>query len=143
CLQRALRSRFRQQLTPSVRQQTLQEGTHMTSKCKIEVGAAMLEAAIYGAGDTVVLLPGGGCSIRYFDAFARRLTEVGFRAVAINPRGVGESTGPLAGLTLHDLAADVAGVIQALDGSPAHVLGLAFRNRLARCLPTAHPALVR
>jgi pimeloyl-ACP methyl ester carboxylesterase len=115
----------------------------MISTCKVEVGEAIFEAVIYGVGDTVVLLPGGGCSSRYFDTFARGLAEAGFRAVAVNPRGIGGSTGPLEGITLHDLAADIAGVIAALDGAPAHVLGLAFGNRVARCLATDRPALVR
>jgi len=44
---------------------------------------------------------------------------------------------------LHDLAADVAGVLEALDCGPAHLVGHAFGNRVARCLAADRPSLVR
>jgi pimeloyl-ACP methyl ester carboxylesterase len=70
------------------------------------------------------------------------LAEAGYRAVAVNPRGVGKSTGPLEGRTLHHLTADIAGVIAALADTPVHVLGHAFGNRVARCLAADRPDLV-
>ena len=109
----------------------------------VEIGNAVLESAIYGAGDAVILLPGGGCSVSYFEPLAQTLATAGFRAVAINPRGVSASTGPLEGLTLHHLAADIAGVIEALEETSVHVLGHAFGNRIARCLATDRPDLAR
>lgn len=115
----------------------------MQSKGKVEVGEAMIEFLDDGSGDTVVLIPGGGLDASYFDNFARRLAHAGFRAVAVNPRGAGESTGPLEGITLHTFAADVAGVIEALNCGPVHVLGHAFGNRVARCLAADRPDLVR
>src|SRR5262249_61720253 len=95
----------------------------MTSTCKVAVGEAMLELAICGAGDTVVLLPAGTYTINYLASFAQRLAEAGFRAVAVNWRGIGESTGPLEGLTLHHLAADIAGVVETLAAAPAPIRG--------------------
>jgi len=106
----------------------------MKSQRMVEVGEAVLESVIYGAGDTVILLPGGGCSVSYFDPFAQTLAAAGFRTVAVNPRGVSASTGSLQGCTLHHLAADIAGVIEALADASVHVLGHAFGNRIARCL---------
>ncbi len=79
----------------------------------------------------------------YFDDFARVLAHAGFRAVAVNPRGAGESAGPMEGLTLHHFAADIAGVIETFHCAPAHVLGHAFGNRVARCLAVDRPELVR
>jgi pimeloyl-ACP methyl ester carboxylesterase len=90
-----------------------------------------------------VLLANGGCSTSYFDRLGQHLASMGLQIVAINMRGVGNSQGPLEGITLHDLAADVAGVIKALECGPAHVLGHAFGNRIARCLAADHPGLVR
>jgi pimeloyl-ACP methyl ester carboxylesterase len=115
----------------------------MQSKGKVNVGEAMIEFLDDGSGDMVVLIPGGGLDASYFDHFARRLAQAGFRAVAVNPRGAGESTGSLEGITLHTLAADVAGVIEALTGGAVHVLGHAFGNRVARCLAADRPDLVR
>ncbi len=37
----------------------------------------------------------------------------------------------LDGITVHDLAADVAGVLEAMDCGPAHLVGHAFGNRIA------------
>jgi pimeloyl-ACP methyl ester carboxylesterase len=115
----------------------------MQSTCTVEVGAARFEAAIYGAGDTVILLPAGSHHIGYLAPLAQQLAVAGFRAVAINFRGVGASTGPLDGLTLHHLAADIAGVIEALTAAPAHIVDHAFGNRVARCLAADRPDLVR
>ena len=109
----------------------------------VEVGEASLECTLYGSGDPLILLANAGCSTSYFDHFGRQLTSAGLQIVAINMRGVGSSQGPLEGVTLHDLASDVAGVIEALDCAPAHVLGHAFGNRVARCLAADRPALVR
>jgi pimeloyl-ACP methyl ester carboxylesterase len=109
----------------------------------VEVGEARLEYTLYGSGDTLVLLANGGCSTSYFDYFGQHLAATGLQIVAINMRGVGRSRGPLEGVTLHDLAADVAGVIEALECGPAHVLGHAFGNRIARCLAADYPTLVR
>jgi pimeloyl-ACP methyl ester carboxylesterase len=110
---------------------------------KVAVGEAILEYSMGGSGEPVVLLPTAGCSISYFAPFARVLADAAFQTIAINLRGVGESTGPLDGMTLHDLAADVAGVIEALGCAPVHVLGHAFGNRVARCLAADRPDLIR
>jgi pimeloyl-ACP methyl ester carboxylesterase len=63
--------------------------------------------------------------------------------IAINMRSVGASRGPLGNATLHDLASDIAGVLEALKCGPVHVLGHAFGNRIARCLAADRPAMVR
>jgi pimeloyl-ACP methyl ester carboxylesterase len=49
----------------------------------------------------------------------------------------------LDGTTLHDLAGDVVGVIEAIGCGPAHLVGHAFGNRIARCLAVDRPSLVR
>jgi pimeloyl-ACP methyl ester carboxylesterase len=115
----------------------------MSSTRLVMVGDAVLEAVIEGAGAAVVLLPAGGAHVSYLAPLAQRLTAAGFRTVAVNFRGVGTSTGTLDGLTLHHLAADVAGVIEALAAGPAHIVGHAFGNRVARCLATDRPDRVR
>ena len=106
-------------------------------------GAAVTEYGVLGDGPPVVMLPGrGGEGTEQFEGLGRALADTGFTAVAVNLRGVGRSSGPLAGLSLHDLAHDVATVIHAV-GSPAHVVGRALGNRLARCVAVDFPAIVR
>src|ERR1700731_2646818 len=109
----------------------------------IEVSGATLECTLYGSGPPVVLLANAGCSTGYFADLASKLARAGFQSIAIDMRGVGESRGSLDDATLHDLAADVAGVIEALDCGPAHLVGHAFGNRIAQCLAADRPSLVR
>ena len=107
----------------------------------VDVGAARLECTVYGSGDPLVVLANAGCSTGYLERFGERLP--GSQIIAINMRGVGGSRGSLDGATLHDLAGDVAGVIKAIGCGPAHLIGHAFGNRIARCLAVISQPLVR
>ena len=110
---------------------------------QIAVGTATLSVDLCGTGEAVVLLPSGARGAQDFADLMVALAMAGFYAIAVNPRGIDGSTGPLTGITLHDLAADVAGIIEALDAAPAHIVGHALGNRIARCLATDHPKLVK
>ncbi|HEX8106584.1 MAG TPA: alpha/beta fold hydrolase, partial [Kofleriaceae bacterium] len=66
-----------------------------------------------------------------------------FRTALVSPRGVGGSSPARSGLSLHDYARDLAQVIEALAGQPAHAIGHAFGNRVVRCLARDRPELVR
>ncbi len=109
----------------------------------IEVSGATLECTLYGSGTPVVLLANAGCCSGYLDDLACVLAAGGLQALCVNMRGTGESRGSLDGITLHDLAADVAGALEALDCGPAHLVGHAFGNRVARCLAVDRPSLAR
>jgi len=102
-----------------------------------------LEVLAQGAGHPVVLLPSLGRGAADFDAIAGHLAQAGFRVLRPQPRGIGKSTGPWQDVTLEDLAADIASVIEHNGGAPAFVVGHAFGNRVARMLATARPELVR
>lgn len=93
------------------------------------------------SGPKVVLIPSLGRGRRDFDALVRRLVDAGYRPVALDLPGVGGRADLEEGATLHDLADDVAGVIDTV-GAPAHVVGHAFGSRIARCLAVDHPASV-
>lgn len=101
-----------------------------------------IEVRMAGAGPTLVLLPGLGRSGHDLDAFAERLVAAGYRTLLPEPRGMNGSTGSLDGITLHDLARDIAAVIEALADGSAVVIGHAFGNRVARCLAADRPELV-
>jgi len=53
------------------------------------------------------------------------------------------SKGPLANITLHDLARDVATVIEQENAGPAVIVGHAYGNWVARMTAVDHPRLVR
>jgi len=110
---------------------------------QIRRNGIVVEFGIAGAGPAVVMLPGrGGAGTEQFGALGQALATAGYRAVAVNPRGVGGSRGPLEELTLHDLAGDVAAVIASVGGT-AHLVGRALGNRIARCAAADHPQVVR
>lgn len=103
----------------------------------------MIEFGTLGDGPPVLLLPGrGGAGTEQFSELGGALAAAGYRAIAINPRGVGLSRGPLEGLTLHDLARDVAAVTDVVGG-PVHVVGRALGNRIARCFAADYPLIVK
>lgn len=92
---------------------------------------------------TLVLLPSSSRDSEDFDDLAARFSAHGLRVLRPQPRGMGASTGPMSGLTLHDYARDVAAVIEQLGSGPAFVLGHAFGQWVARCLAADHPRRVR
>ena len=96
-----------------------------------------------GQGEAIILLPGANLSVGYLDGLAEALADAGYRVVRINFRGAGKSVGAEAGVTLHTLAADTAGVIEALKLGPSNIVGHAFGNRVARQLAADRPDLVR
>ena len=99
--------------------------------------------AVDGTGPVVLMIPSLGRGASDFDDLGRRLVSAGFTAVRPDPRGIGGSTGPMDGLTLHDLAADAAAVIEALGDQPVIVVGHAFGQRVGRTLAADRPDLVR
>ncbi len=109
----------------------------------VESGGARLRVFACGQGPPLVLLPGIGRPPADLAAFAGLLVQAGYRALLPEPRGIGQSNGPLEGITLHELAADVAAAMDADSASGAVVIGHAFGNRVARALAVDRPDLVR
>jgi len=104
---------------------------------------ARIETIAEGRGPCVVILPSRGRGADDYDEVARRAAAAGYRVLRPQPRGIGGSTGPMKGLTLHDLARDVAAVIEHERAGPAVVVGHAFGNWVARMTAADHPELVR
>jgi pimeloyl-ACP methyl ester carboxylesterase len=102
-----------------------------------------LEVLAEGSGPLVVMLPSRGRGAEDFDGIASRVSEAGFRVVRPQPRGAGESRGPMQSLTLHDLAHDVAAVIRHEGDGPAILVGHAFGSWIARMTAVDYPKLVR
>ena len=103
-----------------------------------------IETYINGEGPALVVLPSyGRDGGEDFDNITKRVVQAGWKVLRPQPRGVGGSNGPMAGVTLHDLANDVAGVIRELGNGRAVLLGHAFGHILSRMVATDHPELVR
>lgn len=95
-----------------------------------------------GSGPAILMIPSLGRGAHDFDDLAGRVSAAGFRVIRIQPRGVDGSTGPMRGLTFHDLAADVAHVIRSAGVGRAVVLGHDDGNRIARATAAYYPDLV-
>ncbi|HUC05594.1 MAG TPA: alpha/beta hydrolase [Acidimicrobiales bacterium] len=108
----------------------------------LEGPAGTLEVHVYGERPTVVMLASLGRGAEDFTDLASRVADDGFGVLVPQPRGVGRSAGPLDGVTMADLADDVAAIIRALSEGPVAVIGHAFGNRVARMVATTHPDLV-
>jgi pimeloyl-ACP methyl ester carboxylesterase len=102
-----------------------------------------LEVLTEGRGPLIVMLPSRGRAAEDFDTIAAELAKAGFRVLRPQPRGAGDSIGPMKGLSLHDLARDVAAVIRREGSGPAVIVGHAFGSWVARMTAVDFPPLVR
>jgi pimeloyl-ACP methyl ester carboxylesterase len=96
-----------------------------------------------GSGAPVVLLPGRGRDSEDFDELAAGIAKAGYRVLRPQPRGAGQSTGPMQNLTLHDFARDIAAVIRHEGNLPAVIVGHAYGSWIARMTAVDTPELVR
>ena len=102
-----------------------------------------LEVLVAGSGSDVVLVPSAMRGASDFAHLQAALTEAGYRSLAINPRGAGRSAGPLDGLTLQDIADDIALVVTKLCDGPAHLVGHALGNVCVRAAASFRPEIAR
>jgi pimeloyl-ACP methyl ester carboxylesterase len=94
----------------------------------------------FGEGDEIVICAAGnGRPAAQFDEAAAQLADTGFRVVTFNYRGIGRSTGPLDGITLHDFANDVWTIADSLECASVHLLGKAYGNRVLRAASSDRP----
>ncbi|HEV2363879.1 MAG TPA: alpha/beta hydrolase [Caulobacteraceae bacterium] len=113
-------------------------------------------------GEAVLLIMGlGGQMTRWPPAMIEALTGRGFRVVSFDNRDVGlsaklEAAGPPdipavleamargakppVAYTLHDMAADAAGVLEALGIARAHIVGASMGGMIAQLVAADHPA---
>ena len=98
-----------------------------------------LTADVQGVGSLIVYHPSFARWGRDLAPVRDALVEAGHRVAMFDPRGVGESTGPLEGVTMHNLAADLLRVARSLGSPPYRFIGHAFGNRVARCAAADAP----
>jgi pimeloyl-ACP methyl ester carboxylesterase len=106
----------------------------------VRSGNANIQVFVQGSGPTVVILPSygrdGGDDYNFF---AESLVDAGYLVLRPQPRGTFESSGPMVNVTLQDLAADVAAVIDTLGGGRAIVIGHAFGTFLTKVSSVLYP----
>jgi pimeloyl-ACP methyl ester carboxylesterase len=109
----------------------------------VRYGKVTIEVIAEGRGPLIVMLPSLGRDSEEFDPAAARIASAGFRVLRPQPRGYGRSVGPMEKLTLHDLAKDVAAVIQQENSGAAILAGHAFGHFVAKMTAVDFPKLVR
>ncbi len=113
-----------------------------STELTVAVPGATLVATSWGAGEPVVALPGRGMDTTWFAAVAPRIAASGYRVIAINPRGIGGSTGRLEAIDLDSFVADTVAAMDAMGLPRVHLLGWALGNRVSRAVAVAHPQRV-
>jgi pimeloyl-ACP methyl ester carboxylesterase len=109
----------------------------------ISANGIRLHVAECGAGPLVVLLHGFP---EFWWSWRHQLVDLaaqGYRAVAVDLRGYGDSDKPPRGYDLWTLAGDVAGLIRALGEPRAHVVGNGWGGLIGWTVSALHPRLVR
>ena len=109
----------------------------------VRYGDVQIEVVSEGEGPAVVLLPSLARDSDDYDQVAEGLAATGFRVLRPKPRGIGRSIGPMANITLHDFARDIAEVIERLGKGHAVIVGHAYGNWVARMTAADQPNLVR
>ena len=95
-----------------------------------------------GSGEPLILLMGLGAPGSLWEDHAAAY-EQHFRCILVDNRGAGESDKPAGPYTTRAMAADTAGLMDALDIECARVAGLSMGSAIAQELALAHPERVR
>jgi len=109
----------------------------------VSANGIRLHIAECGSGPLVLLLHGFP---EFWGAWRQQLTalaDAGYRAVAVDLRGYGDSDKPPRGYDGWTLAGDVAGLIKALGQTRADLVGHAWGGMIAWTVAALHPRLVR
>lgn len=109
---------------------------------KVQIDGQQIAYRVAGSGPPLVLLHGGLVDSR---AWRREIAAFSdeFQVVAWDAPGCGQSSDPRPDASLDDYAATAAGLIDALELGPAHLLGHSFGGGLALAIYQRHSRLVR
>jgi pimeloyl-ACP methyl ester carboxylesterase len=109
----------------------------------IPVGEIALDYERSGAGPPLLLIMGlSGTALSWGEPFLAQLGQ-DFDVIAYDHRGIGASSHLDGPITIRELAADAAGLLEALQLDSAHVLGISMGGMIAQELALAHPERIR
>jgi pimeloyl-ACP methyl ester carboxylesterase len=109
----------------------------------VHANGIRLHVAEAGEGPLVLLLHGFTGFWWSWRNQLGALADAGYRTVAVDLRGYGDSDKPPRGYDLWTLAGDVAGLIRALGESRADVVGHGWGGMIGWTVTALHPRLVR
>ena len=109
----------------------------------VQANGITLNVATAGNGDPVLLLHGWPFNWYVWHRILPGLVRHGFRVIAPDLRGIGESSRPAGGYDLISLAEAAMALLQALNVSQANVVGFDIGLQSALMLALRHPECVR
>ncbi|WP_019813809.1 alpha/beta fold hydrolase [Saccharomonospora saliphila] len=109
----------------------------------VSANGIRLHVAESGSGPAVLLLHGFGEFWWVWHHQVRDLADAGFRVIAVDLRGYGDSDKPPRGYDGWTLAGDVTGLVRALGERDAHLVGHGWGGLLAWSAAILHPRIVR
>jgi pimeloyl-ACP methyl ester carboxylesterase len=111
-------------------------------KAQLDTGVDLYYEEV-GTGTPVVLLPGTGFALDVWQPHPVEDLKANHRVITLDGRGLGRSVCEDEVLTIEQLAADVAALLDHLDAEPAHIIGHSIGGRIALELALTHPRRVR
>ena len=109
----------------------------------IEANGITIHTVLAGLGPPVLLLHGWPFNWYLWHRVIPGLVEAGFRVIAPDLRGIGESSKPESGYDLLTLADDHAGLLRSLDAENVTVIAFDLGVQSAVMLAMRYPKLVR
>ncbi len=96
----------------------------------------------HGQGEPLILIRGLGSNADHWYAQLPDFAKY-YRVIIFDNRGIGRSADPSGPFTIQDMAADTAGLMDALEIKSAHVLGVSLGGMIAQEVAIRHPHRVR
>jgi pimeloyl-ACP methyl ester carboxylesterase len=110
---------------------------------KVELAGTELNYERAGEGEPLLLIQGMSANhLAWGQPFAS-LLERDFEVISFDNRGIGLSRPVTEAFSIAEMAADTAGLLDALEIESAHVLGISMGGMIAQELALAHPEKLR
>jgi pimeloyl-ACP methyl ester carboxylesterase len=110
---------------------------------RVELPGTELHYERAGAGEPLLLIQGMSANHLAWGRPFASLLEQHFEVIAFDNRGMGLSRPVTEAFSIAEMAADTAGLLEALGIESAHVLGISMGGMIAQELALAHPDRLR
>jgi pimeloyl-ACP methyl ester carboxylesterase len=110
---------------------------------KVELAGTELHYERAGAGEPLLLIQGMSANHMAWGRPFSSLLERDFEVLTFDNRGMGLSRRVSEAFSIAEMAADTAGLLDALEIESAHVLGISMGGMIAQELALAHPGKLR
>jgi pimeloyl-ACP methyl ester carboxylesterase len=110
---------------------------------KVELAGTELHYERAGSGEPLLLIQGMSANHMAWGRPFSSLLEQSFEVISFDNRGIGLSSRVTEAFSIAEMAADTAGLLDALEVESAHVLGISMGGMIAQELALAQPGKLR